>query len=446
MASAPVRSTPPAEEGFALIEVVVSALIAVMVTGAVIGLLNSTGRASAEERHRSQAFSVAQEDQARLRATRITDLNVAMTPRTVTLNGTPYSVTSSATFVSDKTSKTSCTSGSTASDYVKLGSKVTWPSMGSRAPIVLESIVSPVSGSLDPTHGNLAVTVVNAKQEKISGAGLSATGVGAFSGSTDSAGCALFGGEPAGAYTLTPNLSSEYVNANGEVPPSIPITITAGTTTPLALEYDRAGSVEVKFTVKESGGAGLKESTQDSIIAFNTGMKTAQTYGTPGGAEVSMIKATPLFPFTSPDSFYAGSCTTNAPAAGGASVNVPAGGNTTATVQAPALYLTAWQGKNSANKGAEFSNADVWIEDSECNGSGGTPVLRRFATTLTGTLSDPGLPSSKYKICVDSKVSGTSGARRKRFPLTEVKSLSGTTLNAYLGSGSGTESEEGSCP
>ncbi len=90
MRSAPAHSSLPAEGGFALIEVVVSALIAVMVTGAVISLLNSTGRASAEERHRSQAFSVAQEDQARLRATRITDLNVAMKPRTVTLNGTPY--------------------------------------------------------------------------------------------------------------------------------------------------------------------------------------------------------------------------------------------------------------------------------------------------------------------------------------------------------------------
>src|ERR1700710_854843 len=71
MASAPARSTPPSAAGFALIEVVVSGLIAVIVTGGVIGLINSTGRAGAEERHRSQAFSIAQEDQARLRSTQI---------------------------------------------------------------------------------------------------------------------------------------------------------------------------------------------------------------------------------------------------------------------------------------------------------------------------------------------------------------------------------------
>lgn len=447
MRRAPAQTTLRDQAGFALIEVVVSAMIAVTVTGGVIGLINSTGRAGAEERHKSQAFSVAQEDQARLRATRITELNAAMQPRTVTLNGTPYKVTSSASFVSDKTGKTSCTTGTTASDYVRLGSKVTWPSMGSSAPVVLESIVSPVSGSLDPTHGNLAVTIVNAQQQKISGAGISGSGPGSFSGSTDSEGCALFGGEPAGNYTLTLNLGSGYVNFDGEVPPAIQTSITSGTTTPLALEYDKAGSVEVRFKVKESGSSNLMNSTADSIIAFNSGMKTAHTYGTIG-TPVSMIKASPLFPFAAPntDSFYAGSCTTNKPEAGAASVAVPAGGNEAVTVQLPALYLTAWQGKNSSNKGTEFSNADVWIEDSECNGSSGTPVLRRYATNAKGTMSDPGLPSSKYKICVDTKITGTSGARRKRFPLTEVKSLTGTTLNAYLGSGTGTESEEGSCP
>src|SRR4029077_10058286 len=137
----------------------------------------------------------------------------------------------------------------------------------------------------------------------------------------------------------------------------------------VSLEFDRAGSVEVRFKVKESGSSTLKDSTADSIIAFNSGMKSAHTYGTIG-TPVSMIKATPLYPFAAPntDSFYAGSCTTNKPEAGSASVAVPAGGNAAVTVQLPALYLTAWQGKNSANKGAEFSNADVWIEDVECNG------------------------------------------------------------------------------
>lgn len=443
----PARTTLRDQAGFALIEVMVSALIAVMITGGVIGLINSTGRAGAEERHKSQAFSVAQEDQARLRAMRITDLNTIMRPRTVTLNGTPYTVTSTATFVSDKTSRTSCTIGTSASDYVKLGSKITWPSMRSSKPVVIESIVSPVSGSLDPTHGNLAVTIVNAQQQKISGAGVSGAGPGNFSGTTDSEGCALFGGEPAGNYTLTLNLGAGYINFDGETPPPVPASITPGTTTPVSLEYDQGGSVEVRFLVKESGGSGLLNSTADSIIAFNSGMRTAHTYGTIG-TPVNMIRASPLYPFASPntDSFYAGSCTTNRPEAGAASVAVPAGGNAVVTVQLPALYLTAWQGKNSANRGTAFSNADVWIEDAECNGSNGRPVLRRYATTSAGTLSDPGLPSSKYNICVDSKPGETSGARRKRFPLTSVKSLTGTTLNAYLGSGTGTESEEGSCP
>jgi Tfp pilus assembly protein PilV len=434
------RTTLPADAGFALIEVIVSALILVLTSGAVIALLNSTGRAGAEERHKGQAFSVAQEDQARLRATRISDLDVAMKPRTVTLNGTPYTVTSAATFVSDKTGKTSCASGTTSSDYVKLSSKVTWPSMTSETPVTLESIVSPVSGSLDPTHGNLAVTIVNSLQQKISGAGLVGSGPAGFSGSTDSEGCALFGGEPAGNYTVTPELGSEYINFNGETPPPISTTISAGITTPLQLEYDRAGAVKVGFQVRNSSGA-VVPSTADSIIAFNSGMKTAQTYGTPGGTPVSSIEAQPLYPFTSADSFYAGSCTTDSPTgeAGVGSVKVPAGGNATTTVQLPALYLTV---KNSSGTTAEknaLPNARVTVTDRECR-SGSTNVKRVYTTNSSGNLPDPGLPWSTYDLCASASISGT--VRRTTLTNVPVESLNGTTQTMTLSTGSTT----GACP
>jgi hypothetical protein len=437
------RAQPPlpAEAGFALIEVLVSGLVAVIVTGGVIGLINSTGRAGAEERHRSQAFSIAQEDQARLRSTRIADLGTAMKPRTVPLNGTPYEVTSTATFVSDKTGTTSCGSEARA-DYVKLGSRVTWPTMRSTNPVVIESIVSPVSGSLDPTHGNLKVIVFNGAVPPVpvSGAGISATGPGAFSGSTDSAGCALFGGQPAGNYTITPSLGSEYVDFNGKAPSSFTATITAGSTAAVEKVYDKAGTINVGFSVRNSAG-GIEGSFADSVTATATGLESgAKTFGTPGGSQISSVKAWPLFPFDYPYNFYAGSCSTNKPEEGSANAKAPAGGTTSATVQLPALYLTVKNSSGTTTEQNGLSGAKVTITDTKCS-PGGTPLKRVYTTNGTGNLPNPGLSWSTYDICASATV-GTKVKRLKN-PGVVIHSLTGTLLTMTLSSST---PEEGACP
>ncbi|MBA3865510.1 MAG: hypothetical protein H0X42_04050 [Solirubrobacterales bacterium] len=438
MTAARAPSTPPDQGGFALIEVLVSALIAVVITAAVVSLLSATGKAGAAERQKSQAYSVAQEDQARLRATRITDLDVAMTPRNVTLNGTRYEITSTATFVSDKTGTTSCGSES-SSDYVKLGSEVTWPSMGSADPIRIESIVSPVTGSLDPSHGNLKVTVTNASNVAISGVGLNGTGPGAFSGSTDSSGCALFGGQPSGKYTVTPSLSSEYVDFNGEPPSAETVSITSGTTAPLVLQYDKAGTVQIGFTVRNSAGT-IENSYDDAVTALATGLENgAKVFGTPGGTLVRPINATPLYPFTYSYNFYGGSCTANKPEAGSANVAAPSGGTAVASVQLPALYLTV---KNSSGTAAEklaLSGARVTVTDVNCSVSG-TPVKRSYTTNSAGSLPNPGLSWGTYNICTSASISGT--VRRVNSTNVVVHALTGTALTMTLS----TTSEPGACP
>ncbi len=219
MPSTRERAPARGQEGFALIEVLVSAVIAVTITGAVIGLLNATGRAAAEERHRTQAYAIAQEDQAQLRAMRIPALKNLNRTRTVTLNGTPYTVNSTASFVNDVNQGTPiCGSGTASADYVKINTTVTWPSIRSRPPVVIQSIVSPPNGSLDPTLGSLAVTATNASGGPISGVGLSASGACNFSGSTDSNGCAIFSDKTVGTYTLTPTLGSGFVDVDGNAP------------------------------------------------------------------------------------------------------------------------------------------------------------------------------------------------------------------------------------
>jgi len=447
MASAPARSTPPSAAGFALIEVVVSGLIAVIVTGGVIGLINSTGRAGAEERHRSQAFSIAQEDQARLRSTQIAELETAMQPQTVTLNGTAYTVTSSATFVRDSTGTTSCGSEARA-DYVRLGSKVTWPTMRTGVAPVIESIVSPVTGSLDPSHGTLTISVFNGAVPPvpISGAGISATGTGAFSGSTDSKGCALFGGQPAGNYTVTPSLGSEYVDFNGKTPEPFTATITAGSTSAIEKVYDKKSSVKVLFSTRNASGTVTTGASADAITAGATGLTSGvKTFGTPGAAPVTEISAAPLFPFSYSYNFYAGSCSTNKPEAGSANVIAPAGESAEATVQLPPLYLTVKNSSGNTTEQAGLGGARVTVTDTKCS-PGGTPYKRVYTTNSTGNLPNPGLAWSTYDICASAGVGPSGAQRRIKSAGAIVHSLTGTSLTLTLSSTTGSGVEAGACP
>jgi Tfp pilus assembly protein PilV len=406
--------TARSEAGFALIEVVVSALIMVVTTGGVISLLNATGKSGGEQRHRAHAFSLAQEDQARLRSIQIASLNTAMGARTATLNGTTYTITSKATFVSDKTSTTNCTGSNVSADYVKVGSEVTWQKMRA-APVVLESIVSPVSGSLSPNAGALAITVKNAKAGGISGARLSGSGASTFSGYTNAEGCVLFGGLPTGSYSLKPELDEEFITPNGEKPPEKPVTVSSGTT-PIGLEYDRAATANFSFETRASNGTYVP-SKADSVVAIATGLQSgAKAFWTSGKQPETQLKVPNLFPFNYSYLLYPGSCTANKPAAEGyASTEFAPGDEKNVSFKLPPLYLTV---KNSS--GVAVTGAKVTLIDTSC-----ASAVKRTYLTEAGALPNPGLPYGTYSICASF---GTKRATTSK----AVQSLTGTPLTMTL--------------
>ena len=427
------RSTPPAEGGFVLIEVLVSAVIVLLISGAVFGLLTTTGHASAEERHRSEAYALAQEDQARLRSLRVPTLNKLSQTRTVTLNGTPFTIESSGVFINDKTGTSSCGKESSSADYAKIITKVTWPSTGVHAPVTIASIVTPPTGSLDPSHGTLTIFAANAHEVPIAGVGLTGTGAGTFSGTTSSEGCAMFPDQPSGNYTLTPSgVAGGLVDVNGNTPGPTTIGVVAGSTSTVQLLYDQPGSIITEFTAM-SGGK-LVASKVDSIVVFNSGMTTAKTFGTVGAPE-SKITAKSLFPFTSKDTVYAGSCEgdnpnpkseTNPPgAAAMASVIVPANGTATASIQLPVLNLNVWSG-TSGSPGSRVKSAHVIVSDVNCT------AKRTYTAESTTEATNIPLPWGTYEVCADN---GSGNGTHKQTISQAVQNLTstGTAVNLYLG-------------
>jgi Tfp pilus assembly protein PilV len=434
--------TPPAEAGFALIEVLISATMVVLVSAGVLGLLQAMTSSAAGQRDRTAAFSVAQEDQARLRAMKLSTLNgLTETSDPITLNGTVFTVESKGVFVNDLTSTPSCTEEKTSTaDYVQIISRVTWTDMRGAKPVEIESIISPSrSLSLNPNHGTLVVSAENAQAKPLPGLKLEATGPSpsttTYSGETDEHGCATFADKEYGTYSVLPS-GPNFVDVNGKPPVAQNATISKQGTYRMGLQYDKEGSVQLSFQTLVAGK--LEPATADAVFLFNAGMTNgAKVAWTTSGKRESKLSVAALFPFDSSYVIYAGSCSKNnpdptekmTPPGGGAIayVDVPAGnvanGGLPVPIKLPALDLTV------KNNGVAVKGAKVTITDLNCKEAKGLNLIKREYTTnaegkqvsttgvpvppATELKPEPGLPFSTYKVCVSIKKTSSVYFRRE---------------------------------
>lgn len=441
-----VKNRIESEQGSILLEALVSGILLVITAVGVFSSFEAGTRSTAEERHRAQAEGLAQADLTRMRTMRISDLSNLQQTKVVTIEKTPYTIQSAAEYETDKTGTASCKKGTSSADYIQVRSTITWPSMGNRAPLVEQSLVAPPNGSVSEHSGSLAIQVENAASEGIEGVGLNGTGPATFFGETGETGCVIFGDLPEGNnYTLTSTISGlNLVDANGVAPGPQTTSVVGESTNTVTLQYDEAGEATANFTTTVGGQQ--VPSSADAIVAFNSGMKVARVFGAPGTPSKE-VTAKPLFPFASTYAIYAGTCNEDNPGASAPDVaigdaKVPPGGKASVTVQLPPLNLTVWSGKESS-PGSVVEGAKVKIVDNKCTGKGAQPL--NYTTNSNGHLLDPGLPYSNYKVCAYNSVTNKHNTKTSvTVPANPEAIEAGTTLNIYLGSGSGATSEQ--CP
>lgn len=425
------------EDGFVLIEILVSAMVLTIASAGVILLLQTTTKTQAEQRHNTEAYALAQEDQARLASLRLASLNRLDQTRTVTLNKTQFQVRSQGVFINDNTSTPSCGEGTSTADYVEITSSVTWNGMdpGEKAKIV--SVLSPSNGSLDPNHGTIAFSVKTQLQEPLANIYVTG-GSGAFAGYTDAAGCAVFADLPAGDYTATVSGSGTgMVTRSGGESEEKTISVVGGDTKTENFEFAPPGTIPVQFTYRVGTSGSYEPAKAPAIVAFNSGMGgIAKTIWSTTGEPALSIDAGPLFPFSSSYYLYAGSCAANNPkpeenpayAAATANVIAPVGGtaNPGATLQLPVLDLRV------TRDGSAFAGATVTVTmaDSSCKTPQGAPVRRTYTTNSEGKIANGAgepatLPWGRYDLCASGSVSGST--RRDEDDDIDVKSLTGPT-------------------
>lgn len=441
-----------------LIEVLMSALVLTIAAAGVTAVLATSVSGSGEQRHGSQAYALAQQDQSRLATMQLAKLNHLETVREVPLEGTTFKVRSYGLWIDNKTSTQLCTEGASA-DYVEIKSVVTWPKMDTSEKARIVSILSP-SGtqSLDPTHGTLPIVVKNEKSEGVPYVKLTGDqteGSGEFEGQTDANGCALFPDLSLLSSSGTSERPNYKVTANGEFAGVVNkdglYTETregaAARESPqiLSFRFDKPGTIPVNFKYRVGSSTEFKPASADSLVVFNTGMTTARTYWTISGAREATVNAAPLFPFNSPYKIYAGSCSANdpnpknetnppgAPAIAGSTL-APAGGVAApAMIQLPALNLTV------KYKALAFKGARVTVTDKTCTDSKGAKVKRVYTTNGEGKMSatpegvaEPGLPWGTYELCVSAEVEPEKIRRVTVSTVTVQNLTTGTTQAVEL--------------
>ncbi len=322
---------------------------------------------------------------------------------------------------------------------------------------MIESIVAPPNGTFGADSGSLAVAVRDSASNPVAGVPLNLSGV--RSQTTGTNGCALFANVNEGDYTLTPSTGTGVVDKDGKAPGPVTVSVVSQATNTVALQYDSPGTLVVPFRTRI--GTTIQASHADQLVVFNSGMTKEAVFGTVG-TEQSTITAAPLFPFTSQDTVYAGSCSSNNPNPTNIANPPAAAATTTATVlkgqsvntaaiQLPALKVNVMSGNSASSPGTAVSNATVVVTDTQCTTSTGGVIKRTFTNRTTGSPTglvpqgqsyvDPGLPYGVYNICA------YNGTRRNTVSNVSVKTTATDTTapTIYLGS-SAVGSAAGACP
>jgi hypothetical protein len=420
-----------------LVELVISAALLVVIAIGTLTAFDAAGRLTTDEQRHSEANTLAQQDEDRLRAIPVSQLSGLNQTQYMTANGAPlascnvntgtscFTVTSTGQFQTESTGSSSCSSNGSA-DFIRTTSTVTWPNIGTRLPVTAESVITP------PAGGSLIVDVVDSQGNGVPNMTVAGSGPSTLSATTGSNGCAIFAGLTGGNYNISV-AQGGYVDKDGNSfppPNQQTATVIEGSSVTKVFQFDKAGSIQATFTSGQGGAA----TCGDTITIANSNMTYpgVRSFGT-AGACASSVTAGNVFPFQSGYTVYAGSCQADEPSANGGTdplpVVVPPGaGAPSATIPLPVLNVTV-----AASLGVV--SATLVITDTGCN------VKRTLVINPNGVVG-VALPYGTYTVCASDTVLGqTTHVQQANILNNSIVTPTAVSLN--LGS---TSAGPGSCP
>src|SRR4051794_1525676 len=199
------KSRSSSESGFAMIEVIVSAVVLAIVALAVLSGIDGAQGSSAREKARAGAGGLAEQDQERRRSMWVEPRAAVPPMPPQTIDGAVYTIKSEAAWVNDDTGGTpACGNSSNKAEYFHITSTVTSAIVGTRIPPVrIDSLVSP-SVAYAQAHGTLGAKIVDRNGNGLAGINVSGTGPDTLAmQTTDQNGCVLWRSVEVGSYKIT---------------------------------------------------------------------------------------------------------------------------------------------------------------------------------------------------------------------------------------------------
>ncbi|MBV8219717.1 MAG: type II secretion system protein [Solirubrobacterales bacterium] len=462
-----VRARLASQRGFTLIEVLVSALITTLIATAVAGALITNTDIIANQKARSQAETLAEQDQERLKGLSAEQLDNLSQTYTANAGGQSYTITSKAWYLSTTNGQACTTSGGASATYFKTISTVTQTSATGTTKTLAtdESVISPDAG------GSLLVQFHDQTASPLAGVSLSASGPESDAGTSDASGCVIFSGLDSGNYNLT-YTDIGYVDPNGNASPlSDTATVASTGITPPGkgnpIELGQAGGVTGSFTTLannssgaqqtfttrsaglswfSSGGAGIPmaayRDNSSTTVPPPTTLATTTASGTASSSGLfPFVSSTNPVAYTNNYQVWAGVCRQEQPPAGNDMFTVQPGSSITPSIQEPPLQLTVtWNGGKVAptdvtttfTSTSGNSCTDTWTDEPATNaGPSGSYVYGLpFASSLsTGSGASASGLTGSLTVCADYK-SGTTyyQANTSSFTPTSFTAITTQTL------------------
>ena len=402
-----LRRAAAAERGSFLVEAMVGAMILLFVGFGVLKVLDRSTALGGEQKQQAVAGNVAQSEQDQVRALSLAEQSNLRRSMPYDVGGVRYTAVSRADWVNDSTGDTGCTAGASNADYLKLTTSVTWPRMGRRKPIELESLIAPGVRSFGVNQGSLAVQVTDRGGSGVSGLQLNLSGSASLSDATNANGCVMWGYLTAGSgYTLGFSRPPDWVTPDGSTVVSKPVAVVGDQTSIVALQYDRGGYLQTSFVTKRTATGALMPTNPEVVHVAHSGAGGVPlTWPVTGSTATSRL----LFPFSSAYTVQPDTCAASeTPASPEEPVpdSPPAPSPVTGIVTPGTTTTTATLRLPSPNIRVTFAGTALVGATVRVTTACGT-VYRR-TTTTNGVLTDPGFPYSPTPLAICA----TNGTRQ----------------------------------
>jgi prepilin-type N-terminal cleavage/methylation domain-containing protein len=428
------------DDGFTIIEVLVSAVIVAMIAVGTFTAFDSATATSGRNKARSIAAGLARSDQERVRAkTPLQLANLADTSETATptVNGRRFTVVSSAVWTTDPASTTSCAGLGKEAGYMRITSTVSWTGGGPASPVTLDSLKALPSGGYKNTRGSIAVNIANRGGTGVAGVPVTITGPRTYNVTTNANGCVLVGLVPLGDYTVTYNKAG-YVEDTLPNPQAVSqaVTVSGEQTASTSFNYDQAGSFAVAFKTRVPPSTTDTNANGDGFTLGQTGLgfpnrksfgllaAPAATAATgANNAAVALASAQKvLYPFTTAYTAWAGACAEGEPtqygqAANGTGIVTANGAVTGVTVRVPTMGI-----KIVSSTGTAVTT--TYVIKPVVTGCTNRVPLTGTKTSTSSATQNNALPYGDYTVCAQDS---TAASARRVVQTIQNRSINGTT-------------------